>query len=277
MRKATVLGARGFIGSHLVRRLDSLGVEHEAPSRDEDLRGRDLGTVFDCAGLTADFRCRPLDAVDAHVCRVEHLLRNCRADSLVYLSSIRLYRGGVSPVREEDAISFRPGSADDLYNASKAAGEALTLTSHPQGRVVRLAHVYGADFHSENFLSTVLRDVIDGGEITLRTALDSTRDFISVDDVVGCLIEIASSGRHRIYNVASGREVSNRKLAARLTELTGCRVSVAPGAPPAAMPAVSVDRVREEFGFEASNLLADLPELIALYRDQAGRAHVANE
>jgi nucleoside-diphosphate-sugar epimerase len=275
MGKTTVLVGSGFIGSHVVRRLETLGLEHEAPGRDENLRGRDLGTVLDCAGVTFDFRDRPLDAVEAHVCLVERILRECRIESLIYLSSTRLYRGGASPAREDDPLSFFPDSLDDLYNASKAMGEALTLASHPKGCVVRLAHVYGADFHSENFLSAVLREIVDTGELTLRTALESSRDFVSVEDVVGCLISIAAKGRQRIYNVASGRRVSNRELAARLTQLTGCRIRVAAGAPRVSFPPLSVDRVHEEFGFESSDLLDALPDLLRLYREAAGRAPAA--
>lgn len=266
MGKFTVLGGTGFIGSHLVRRLEALGFEYDAPGRNEDLRGCDLGTVLDCAGVTYDFRERPLDATEAHVCLVERLLRESRCQSLTYLSSVRVYRRASSPAREDDPLPLVPADRDDLYDISKAMGESLTLWGHPQGRVVRLGHVYGADFGSDNFLPAVLREVVTTGKLTLRSALESSRDFTSVHDVVGCLIEIATVGRHRVYNLASGQRVTNKQLAARLNELTGCEVEVVRGAPLVSLPALSVERVREEFDFECSNLLEDLPELLRLYQ-----------
>jgi nucleoside-diphosphate-sugar epimerase len=268
----TVLGAGGFIGSHLVRRLGALGLDHRAPRREEDLRGRDLGVVVDCAGVT-DFRERPLDAVEGHVCRLERLLRESRFESLTYLSTLAVYRRVGAPAHEDDPLALVPDS--DLYAISKAMGESLVLSCHPRGRVVRLASVYGADLRSGVFLSSVLRDVVTKGEVTLGTALESSRDYVSVHDVVDCLIDIAPAGRHRVYNVASGRTVSNGQLAARLAETSGCQVAVAPGAPILSYPRMDIERVREEFGFEPSHLLDDLPGLLDEYRDGLTRAESA--
>lgn len=91
------------------------------------------------------------------------------------------------------------------------------------------------------------------------------------------MIDIATGGRHSIYNLGSGHNVTNHDLATRLTELTGCRVSVAAGAPRVGYPPLDVERVREEFGFRGSSLLDDLPELLRAYREEAygPRAHGA--
>ena len=269
MTKITVLGATGYIGSHLVRRLDALGLDYEAPRREEDLRGRDLGAVIDCAGVTAGFRERPLDVAESHVCLVERVLRGSHCESLTYLSSAGLYYGGDSPAGEGDAVRLVPADADYLYNVAKAMGEALTLSGHPRGRVVRLATVYGGSLRAEGFLSQVLREVVTEGETTLGMALESSRDYVNVHDAVGCLIDIAIGGRHRVYNVGSGHNVTNRQLAARLTELTGCRVKVAGGAPSIEYPSLDVRRVREEFAFHGSDLLGDLPDLLRAYREEA--------
>ncbi len=266
MSKITVLGSTGFIGSHLLRRLETLGLDHEAPGRDDDLRGRDLGLVIDCAGVT-DFRERPLDTAHTHVCRLEPILRESRCESLTYLSTIGVYRRSSAPAREDDALPLAPIAGEDLYGISKAMGESLTLSCHPRGRVIRLASVYGPDIWSQRFLSSVLREVVTTGKLTLRTALESSRDYVGVHDVVDCLIDIATAGRHRVYNVASGRNVSNRQLVDRLQELTGCAVRVAPGAPRVSFPRLAVERVREEFGFEASSVLTDLPYLLDAYRE----------
>jgi nucleoside-diphosphate-sugar epimerase len=106
--------------------------------------------------------------------------------------------------------------------------------------------------------------------LTLRTALESSRDYVSVYDVAECLVDIATVGRHRVYNVASGRNVSNGQLAARLMGLTGCRVTVTPGAPRVSYPRMDTERVRQELGLEASDLLEDIPGLLDVYRDAVG-------
>jgi uncharacterized protein YbjT (DUF2867 family) len=71
-RKFTVLGAGGFIGGRLVEHLRGLGHEVDAPPRRpaeayvDGLGGRQLGHVVYCIGLTADFRTRPYETVEAH-------------------------------------------------------------------------------------------------------------------------------------------------------------------------------------------------------------------
>ena len=116
----TVLGATGFIGSHLVEKLKKLGMRVFAPRRDEEVEGRDLGRVIYCIGLTADFRERPIETVEAHVCRLARVLRDCDFQLLLYMSSTRLYKSNPAPAREENAIQVTSLDPDDLYNASTA-------------------------------------------------------------------------------------------------------------------------------------------------------------
>jgi nucleoside-diphosphate-sugar epimerase len=260
----TILGGRGFVGSHLARHLARLGLEWQAPARDEPLAGRDLGHVVYCIGLTADFRDRPAEAVEAHVGRLLDVVRTARFDSLLYLSSARLYLRNEAPAREEDELRLRPGEPDDIYNLSKAAGEALTLTLGARGRVARLSNVYGRG-QDETFLAMLIAAAKDGG-ITLETALGSAKDYVAVEDVVALLAKIALGGRHRIYNVASGATLTHRELVEAIAALSGCTVRVAPDAPAIVYPAIDIERVRSEFGFAPRSLLADLPGLV-----EAGR------
>lgn len=268
----TVLGASGFIGSHLTRQLDALRIPWQAPARDESLRGRDLGRVIDCAGITADFRVRPYDTVEAHVSRVVDLVRHCSFDSFVYLSSTRLYKDHpTSPAREEDGIRVSPIGAGGLYNLSKVMGEAVVLTLGERGHVARLSNVYGEGSAEHNFLASIVTDALAKGAIVLETSLDSAKDYVSVTDVVELLPRIAGGGRQQIYNVASGASVTNGEIVAAIARITGCTVSVAPNAETWTYPEIDITRIRGEFGFEPSPLLRDLPALIDYYRRQVTR------
>jgi nucleoside-diphosphate-sugar epimerase len=264
----TVLGAKGFIGRHLVRQLATLDLECYAPNRDESLLHKNLGTIMYCVGLTADFRSRPFDTVAAHVGTLNEVLKNCDFDSLIYLSSARVYDGQKSPAHEDDALTLNPLKGDHLYNISKAMGESLTLNCGRQTRVVRLSNVYGDDYASQNFLVTIMRDAILKKQVVLQTSLDSERDYISVRDVVRLLVKIATEGHQRIYNLASGANVSHRALTTKLSEVTGCVVKTIENAPTITFPAVSIDRIKEEFGFQPSALLDDLGKLIDGHPDR---------
>jgi len=263
MTDVTVLGAAGFIGSHLSGELRRRGYRVSAPARNADLSAADLGTVFYCIGLTADFRSRPLDTVTAHVCKLAEILGTCRFDSLVYLSSTRLYRGAQEGFEEQE-VSVDPSNADDLYNLSKALGESLGLHCGRPVRVVRLSNVYGADWGSNNFLASILKAALRDRAVTLRSSLQSAKDYVHVNDVVDVLIRIGASATQRIYNVASGCNVSNAELLHRIQTLTGCTVQESWNNK-TVFPPISIRRVKAEFGFSPACVLDQLPDLIEVY------------
>jgi nucleoside-diphosphate-sugar epimerase len=256
----TVLGAGGFIGSHLVRYLRLRGLPVQAPARDATLTGRDLGHVIDCVGVTGDFRERPLATIEAHIGRLPALFDATWFESYLYLSSTRLYRCGAGLAREEDPLVFDPADPGDLYNLSKAAGEALVLSLGAKGRVARLANVYGAG-QRDTFLASLLAEAEASGILRLRTALDSERDYISIEETVDLLVKIALGGRRRLYNVASGVQISHARVAEALTTAIGWPVEVHADAPTVRSPPIDVSRIRDEFGFVAHDLLDRLPAL----------------
>lgn len=260
----TVLGATGFIGHRLHERLGELDVERFAPSRDADLSGQHLGDVVYCIGLTADFRSKPFETVEAHVSKLTGVLRNSEFDSLLYLSSTRLY-DKTQETAEESTLQVAPQNPDDLYNISKAMGESIALNCGRHVRVARVSNVYGGDFASNNFLSSIIGEAIANKKILLRTSPASAKDYINVDDVVAGLIGIATRGREQIYNLASGVNVSNGELVDRLQRLTGCAVEFAHEAPTVDFPRIDIGRMQREFNFTPSRVLDDMANLIELY------------
>jgi nucleoside-diphosphate-sugar epimerase len=200
------------------------------------------------------------------------VLRDCRFDSLLYLSSTRLY-GGAGSTDEESAIRIAPLDPSDLYNASKAMGESVVLNCGRKARVVRISNVYGADFASDNFLSSIIKDALVDRKIVLQTSAVSAKDYISIDNVVDMLLGIAANGKERIYNLASGSNVSNGRLAGALRQATACAVEFSEHAPLVTFPIINIDRLRAEFDFRASQVLDDIPRLVDLYRHNLESSH----
>jgi cephalosporin hydroxylase/nucleoside-diphosphate-sugar epimerase len=258
----TVLGASGFIGSHLVRYLQQNGIEHQAPARHERVAGRDLGHIIYCIGLTADFRDRPFDAVEAHVSKLVETVRLATFESILYLSSIRVYGGSDGVARETDDLRFNPAHFDDIYTLSKATGEAVVLALGPKGRVARISTAYGVD-QRESFLGSIIHEAITEGMITLRSSLESRRDYISIDDLVPLLVRISTTGRHQIYNLGAGENITHGEVTAAISALTGCSVSVVPDAPATGFARIDCSRIEEEFGFSPARVIDDLPRLVA--------------
>lgn len=272
----TILGASGFIGRHLVAALQAAGTACFAPRRgDAGVCERNLGHVIYCVGLTSDFRDYPIQTVQAHVCYLSSILSTANFESLLYLSSTRLY-GRSDTTREDANFHVNPADPSDLYNLSKITGEALCLLSErPSVRVARLSNVYGPDM-SPGFLSSLLGDALARRHIVLQTSFASAKDYVSVTDVVRLLPLIATSGRERIYNVAKGANTSNSELTEALTKLTGCSVEEAPGAPTIRFSPLSIERTRAEFAFNPAALLDDLAAMIAHYQRSIQDDHDQN-
>ena len=215
--------------------------------------------------LTADFRARPLDTVSAHVCNLLGIVRHCDFDSFLYLSSARVYSRLQSLATEDSTLQVAPLNQDDLYNVSKIMGEALLFASGRNVKAVRISNVYGGDFASDNFLANLIKDAISKKSVTLHSARDSEKDYISLENVVDGLIQIVTSGKQVIYNLASGVSVSNQALVDRIAELTGCQVEWVPNASKNVFPKIDVSRMREEFHFSPANIIDDMPRLIRTY------------
>jgi len=265
----TVIGAAGLIGSGLCQRLNERSIEHYAPARSATLTAltdRPLGRVIYCAGVTADFRNRIFDTVEAHVCKLLTLLKHSEFDSLLYVSSTRVYGARPGLASESDELSANPLIPDHVYNLSKMMGEALALNSERPVRIVRISNVYGEDYSSKNFLSSALRDAVLGRQVVVTTSADSEKDYIHLDDVVKGLIEIADTGREGIYNLAAGQNVSNQELMNYVSEITGCSVSFADGAPTVKLPQINISRLRDEFGFTPAPLKERIAEVVHSYQ-----------
>jgi len=268
----TVVGASGFIGKRLVAHLRHLGWNCRAPARDDrDFVRGSLGTVFYCAGLTADFARRPHDTVRAHVDLLNEVLAQADFDALVYLSSTRLYDGrpgfaGAS-VDEETPLALDPAEPRHLYDLSKALGESLCRqASGGRARIARLACVYsGADDDADGFLGSLLARVRAPGRgpvLEVDSSAEAARDYVHVDDVIEALAAIASRGTRPLYNVAGGVNVTNRELFARLGELAGCELRALRDEPAPSPAPVSIERMRSEFGWRPRSLLDRLPALL---------------
>lgn len=264
----TVLGSSGFIGSSIVNKLINGGEEVYAPVRGEFSVERNLGDIIYCIGMTADFRTKPFDTVEAHICVLNKILRECRFDSLTYLSSTRVYINAIKPVADEDdRIMVDPSNADELYTLTKLTGERLCLSSGRNVKIVRLSNIIGNDFSSENFLADIIRKIYTDGKFTLYSSLSSAKDYLFIDDAVDLLIKIAVNGKENIYNVASGHNISNEEIIAELKKNMHFSYSIAQNASEMRFPKISVKKISDEFNFKPTSVLQQISTLLKPYKD----------
>jgi len=259
--RCSVLGGSGFVGRHLGQHLRSMDHDVYVPDRSVSFKGMDLGNVFYCIGLTADFRTRPFDTVRAHIERLSELLEHATFDSLLYLSSTRIYLNGNSSF-EEGSISANPTIKDDLYNISKAMGESLCLSSgRPNVRIARLSNVVGSGMGYDNFLGMLIREAM-AGSIKLESHPLCAKDYVLVRDVVKLLELIAKSGKRNIYNIAGGVNISHGEIVDFLSASFGCDVIVDESSKIEISPKIEINRIRDEFNYDPGSLLDSLHDVV---------------
>ena len=241
--KATVIGASGFIGQALAANLHAEGWAVFTPARgtlwpnDTD----DLGHVFYCAGLTADYLVQPHETAEAHVGLLSRVLRSRHYTSLVYLSSTRVY-DGLAPdqmAHEEALVALGAHVPRHLYDLTKLTGESLCHAMAPdRARVARLSCVYD----------------------TAPTA----RDYVHIADVVRALKDIAQRGSHAVYNVASGHNLGNGALAQWIAATAQRHIAFGLSHTPPNPAPILVNRLCAEFGWHPKQVEACVgPWLIA--------------
>jgi len=258
--KFTIIGADGFIGSRVCSYLaahrdwkcERIGRRDALPL------GRHCGHIFYCIGVSGDFLQRPLDTMAAHVGVLERVLRECEFDSLLYLSSTRVYQRSNS-TSETSEITVQPAELSDLYNISKLAGEALCFSDRRETvRIARLSNIFDDSFTSPTFLTELFRQAKSSKKIQLHSAPDSAKDYLLLEDMLPLLAKIASQGRERIYNVASGVNTPNQAITDVFAKVLKCAVHYAPNAPTVIHPCMDVARIAGEFSFQRGDFLGSL-------------------
>ncbi len=269
----SVFGASGFIGSALVSHLRKKGRRVRAIGRrdgDAVLQSREpLRHVIFAIGVTADFRSRPFDTIDAHVTMINRILREGDFLSLTYLSSTRVYQDNAT-TSEEGPILVTPTSPSAPYNISKIAGESICLNcGRPNVRVARLSNVVGLGAGQQAFVDQLLREGLNRGAIALRSHPDSAKDYIALEDVLRLLELISAQGQETIYNVASGEQTSHREVIEIIVRETGWRADLDLTAPRVDFPQIDTNRIKREFGFVPRAFRAHFPSHVRAFIETA--------
>lgn len=264
--KFLVFGSTGWIGHSVLSTLNSHGYWCEGVDRQNinEWLASDLSAfhVIYCIGLTADFRHRLFDTVQAHVEILSRIL-NRNPSGLTYLSSTRLYSNSNS-TSESQSVLVNSSCMSDLYAISKLMGESLVL-SYPceSMRVVRLSNVVGSLQSPNTFVGEILSECVRNGFSVIREHSSSSKDYISLEKVSTCIVQIALSGIYRIYNVASGFNTTHQCLS-QLLRANGLDVRFSSedleNSQPQKHPVIDISRLSSEFGPPLSNPFSDLLE-----------------
>jgi len=259
--KALVTGGAGFIGSHVVEELVTMGVE--TVSIDNYFAGKHENLehlkrypnfhevecdITDRAGLAKHFDgvdvvfhqaaskktiClndppRDLDINAKGAFHLLELARDNKVKKYVHISTGSVY-GEAQYYPQDEKHPLVPTS---YYGVSKLAGEryakCFNLLYDMDVTVLRYFHVYGPRQESSDVggvVSIFTRRMIEGKPITIYGDGTQQRSFTWVKDVVKANILAATTpeAKGQVYNCASGITVTIQELALMVAEILGVK------------------------------------------------------
>jgi UDP-glucose 4-epimerase len=224
--RTVVIGAGGFVGSAIVKRLEDQGAPVLGLWRgDADLLKSDAGSRL--ASHLRDADTVVLVSANApvknHAMLVENLqmlepiiaaLRKVHPAHLVYISSDAVYRDSDAPLTEASCAD--PGSLHGAMHRSRELVLETELAS-PMGvplAILRPTLIYGADDPHNGYGPNRFRRLAQAGEdIVLFGEGEERRDHVDVLDVADLASRLVLHRSAGILNAATGTVTSFREIA----------------------------------------------------------------
>jgi GDP-L-fucose synthase len=297
--KTVVTGGGGFLGSHLVDRLQGEGHDVLVARRaDYDLtREEDAARLFaeaqpeivfhlaaEVGGIGAN-RANPGRYWYANLLMGAHVLEQARlagARKLVLTGTVCAYpKFAPIPFAEDDLWDGYPEETNAPYGVAKKSilvGAQAYRDQYGLDAIFLLpANLYGPrdNFHETNahVIADLIRKMSAGDdEVVLWGDGSPTREFLYVEDCVDGLVLAAEryDGPEPV-NLGAGKEISIRELAELVADVVGFRGKITwDTSMPNGQPRRSIDatRARELFGFQARTSLREgLERTVAWYRE----------
>jgi len=255
----TIFG-QGFVGTNISIFLKKKKCKLFIPKKGKYKFKKNLHNVIYCIG-NQNWLKDPEVTYNANLAMVPKIIFNNKFDSFTLLSTTRLYFANPkTKTSENDPININSNNKNFLYNSLKIAAENLCLALNNKNiKVIRMSNLFGDNFTNQAYiLPTWIRDSIINKKIDLYINKNSTKDFIYVDDAFDVLLKIIKKSKHRLYNVASGKNIKLSKILKKIKKITNCRINYTNTSNIVKEPKINIKRIVNEFNFKPKNNLIDL-------------------
>lgn len=213
--KNIVTGASGFLGSHLVKRLEgeTLIIPHEK-IQSIKLPPFEKGFFLSSYGNMA------FHDDDAKIYKANI------ADLITILTQKATYKGFKSFVFISTSSVRLP--VQTMYSRSKKAAEEILLAFMEKHKlpicIIRPFTIYGCGDAPTHLIPTILRSCFKGE--LMNFVSEPIHDYIFVEDVVDGIINLSEHSARGIYELGTGVQTSNQEVLDLIEEITGKKAKI---------------------------------------------------
>lgn len=233
--KIIVTGSKGQLGSDIVTKLNSQGIETigaDLPEVDitdknsvEKLIGESKADgVIHCAAFTNV----DLAEAEGEVCKkinecgTRNIAESCKRHGikLLYISTDYVFSG----TGEEPFETYSPKSPCNRYGETKLGGEIAVTENCDKYFIVRISWVFGEN--GKNFVKTMLRLSKEKSEITVVN--DQIGSPTYTKDLAVLLCEMIRTEKYGVYHATNEGLCSWAEFASKIMELSGAETKIIP-------------------------------------------------
>jgi len=233
--RVVVIGAGGFVGSAICRRLEAAGIVVAALTREQiDLSANDAADrlrAFLAPGdavvaAAARAPCRNLDMLIENVVMTRALvaaLRDAPVSHVINISSDAVYADEPVPITEST-----PAAPSTLHGSMHLAREiAFRSEISAPLAILRPTLLYGAEDPHNGYGPNRFRRAAEAGEdIVLFGRGEERRDHLLIDDLAEIVLRVLERRSIGVLNVATGEVHSFREIAKMVAESCGRNATI---------------------------------------------------
>jgi UDP-glucose 4-epimerase len=229
--RVVILGASGFVGSHLLltlqrKQISCLGLSSREIDFAEEGADQKLAEVLlPTDSIIVLAVCEPNKnmSINAFIRNIQMAnniglaIQRIKCQQIVYFSSDAVYSFENKVIAENTLPS-----PSNLYGAMHLSREIIfrDLISRTQLTIIRPTQIYGvAARHNAYGPVSLCRSVLQENKVRLVGFGEEKRDFIPVEDVIQLTLLILQHGSYGVINFATGSSVCYADLADKISAL----------------------------------------------------------
>lgn len=260
MKRALVLGAAGFIGSHLVdflieKKYSVIGVDNFVTGRAKNLahlegnrqfsfleaditdtslisKWSELDEIYNLASPASpvDFTIRPVFILQTAAVGQTNMLELAKKTKarVLFASTSEVYGDPLQhPQVETYWGNVNPIGIRGCYDEAKRFGEAITMAYHRlhgvNTAIARIFNTYGTRMRPEDgrVIPNFFSQAVKKQPLTIYGDGKQTRSLCYVSDLVEGIYALMQSGSHEPMNIGNPREMTILELADAIRKITG--------------------------------------------------------